>query len=55
MAKADQAKQMNKLGMEVVKVELRDTYVFSGQLHCDMAEVYREKGARIVPKPVTRC
>jgi len=38
----DQAEQMDKLGMEVVEVELRDAYAFGGGLHCCTADVYRE-------------
>ena len=37
-----QAEQMDKLGMEVVEVELRDAYAFGGGLHCCTADVYRE-------------
>ncbi|MDJ0629282.1 MAG: serine/threonine protein kinase [Rhodobacter sp.] len=37
-----QADQMDKLGMEVVEVELRDAYAFGGGLHCCTADVYRE-------------
>ena len=33
-----------KLGMEVVPVELRDAYAFGGGLHCCTADVYREGG-----------
>ena len=29
-----QAEQMDKLGMEVVEVDLRDAYAFGGGLHC---------------------
>ena len=32
----------NKLGMEVVPIELRDAYAFGGGLHCCTADVYRE-------------
>ena len=39
-----QAEQMDKLGMEVVEVELRDAYAFGGGLHCCTADVYREGG-----------
>ena len=35
---------MDKLGMEVVEVELRDAYAFGGGLHCCTADVYREVG-----------
>jgi len=37
-----QAEQMDKLGMEVVEVELRDAYAFGGGLHCCTADVYRD-------------
>ena len=37
-----QAEQMDKLGMEVVEVELRDAYAFGGGLHCCTADVCRE-------------
>ena len=37
-----QAEQLDKLGMEVVPVELRDAYAFGGGLHCCTADVYRE-------------
>ena len=37
-----QAEQMDKLGMEVLEVELRDAYAFGGGLHCCTADVYRE-------------
>ncbi len=33
---------MDKLGMEVVEVDLRDAYAFGGGLHCSTADVYRE-------------
>ncbi len=33
---------LDKLGMEVVPVELRDAYAFGGGLHCCTADVYRE-------------
>ena len=36
------AEQMDKLGMEVVEVDLRDAYAFGGGLHCCTADVYRE-------------
>ena len=36
-----QAEQLDKLGMEVVPVELRDAYAFGGGLHCCTADVYR--------------
>jgi len=37
-----QAEQMDKLGMEVVEVDLRDAYAFGGGLHCCTADVHRE-------------
>ena len=37
-----QAEQLDKLGMEVIEVELRDAYAFGGGLHCCTADVYRE-------------
>ena len=37
-----QAEQMDKLGMEVIEVDLRDAYAFGGGLHCCTADVYRE-------------
>ena len=37
-----QAEQLDKLGMEVIPVELRDAYAFGGGLHCCTADVYRE-------------
>ena len=37
-----QAEQLDKLGMEVVPVELRDAYAFGGGLHCCTADVFRE-------------
>ena len=36
------AEQLDKLGMEVIPVELRDAYAFGGGLHCCSADVYRE-------------
>jgi glycine amidinotransferase len=39
-----QAEQMDKLGMNVIEVELRDAYAFGGGLHCCTADVYREGG-----------
>jgi glycine amidinotransferase len=33
---------MDKLGMNVIEVELRDAYAFGGGLHCCTADVYRE-------------
>ena len=44
-----QAEQMDKLGMEVIEVDLRDAYAFGGGLHCCTTDVYREGGcARII-------
>ena len=37
-----QAEQLDKLGMEVLPIELRDAYAFGGGLHCCTADVYRE-------------
>jgi glycine amidinotransferase len=37
-----QADQLDKLGMEVIEVDLRDAYAFGGGLHCCTADVYRE-------------
>ena len=37
-----QAEQLDKLGMEVIEVDLRDAYAFGGGLHCCTADVYRE-------------
>ncbi len=37
-----QAEQMDKLGIEVVEVELRDAYAFGGGLHCCTVDVFRE-------------
>ena len=37
-----QAEQLDKLGMEVVLVDLRDAYAFGGGLHCCTADVYSE-------------
>ncbi|OLS02406.1 inosamine-phosphate amidinotransferase 1 [Tissierella creatinophila DSM 6911] len=37
-----QQEQMDKLGMNVVPVPLRDAYAFGGGLHCATADVYRE-------------
>ena len=38
------AEQLDRLGMEVVPVELRDAYAFGGGLHCCTADVRREGG-----------
>lgn len=37
-----QAEQLDRLGLEVVPVELRDAYPFGGGLHCCTADVWRE-------------
>ena len=37
-----QAEQLDKLGMEVLPVDLRDAYAFGGGVHCCTADVYRE-------------
>ena len=37
-----QAEQLDKLGMEVILVDMRDAYAFGGGLHCCTADVYRE-------------
>ncbi|MBA4782042.1 MAG: serine/threonine protein kinase [Rhizobiales bacterium] len=37
-----QMDQLDKLGVEVVPVKLRDAYAFGGGLHCCTADVYRE-------------
>ena len=39
-----QAEQLDRLGMEVIEVDLRDAYAFGGGLHCCTADVYREGG-----------
>ncbi|MCY4260339.1 MAG: serine/threonine protein kinase [Rhodobacteraceae bacterium] len=39
-----QAEQIDRLGMEVVEVDLRDAYAFGGGLHCSTADVLREGG-----------
>ena len=41
-AKTHLAEQLDKLGMEVVEVDLRDAYAFGGGLHCCTADVYRD-------------
>jgi len=33
---------MDKLGMNVIPVPLRDAYAFGGGLHCCTADVYRD-------------
>jgi len=37
-----QCDQLDKLGVEVVPVDLRDAYAFGGGLHCCTADVYRD-------------
>ncbi|MCY4005918.1 MAG: serine/threonine protein kinase [Rhodobacteraceae bacterium] len=37
-----QATQLDKLGFEVIEVDLRDAYAFGGGLHCATADVLRE-------------
>ena len=37
-----QADQIDKLGLEVVPIDLRDAYAFGGGLHCSTADVHRE-------------
>ena len=37
-----QAQQLDRLGMEVIEVELRDAYAFGGGLHCCTADVRRD-------------
>ena len=37
-----QAEQIDKLGMNVIEVDLRDAYAFGGGLHCCTADVMRE-------------
>jgi glycine amidinotransferase len=37
-----QAEQLDRLGMEVVPVKLRDAYPFGGGLHCCTADVWRK-------------
>ncbi len=39
-----QMEQMDKLGMNVIPVPLRDAYAFGGGMHCATADVYREGG-----------
>lgn len=39
-----QADQLDKLGLEVIPVDLRDAYPFGGGLHCCTADVRREGG-----------
>jgi len=34
---------MDKLGMEVIEVDLRDAYASGGGLHCCTADVYRAR------------
>ena len=33
---------IDKLGLEVIPIELRDAYAFGGGLHCSTADVFRE-------------
>ena len=37
-----QSEQLDKLGMEVIPVDMRDAYAFGGGLHCCTADVYCE-------------
>ncbi len=37
-----QAEQLDRLGMEVIEVDMRDAYAFGGGLHCCTADVLRE-------------
>ena len=37
-----QQEEMDKLGMNVIPVDLRGAYAFGGGLHCSTADVYRE-------------
>ncbi len=37
-----QMEQLDKLGMNVIPVPLRDAYAFGGGMHCATADVYRE-------------
>ena len=37
-----QAEQLDKLGMEVIPVDLRDAYAFGGGLHYCTADVYKK-------------
>lgn len=37
-----QAEQLDRLGMEVIEIDLRGAYAFGGGLHCSTADVYRE-------------
>jgi len=39
-----QADQLDRLGFEVVPVDLREAYAFGGGLHCATADVWREGG-----------
>ena len=41
-SEVNQQEQMDKLGMNVVPVHIRDAYAFGGGLHCSTADVYRE-------------
>ena len=37
-----QMEQLDKLGQNVIPVDLRDAYAFGGGLHCCTADVYRD-------------
>ena len=39
-----QMEQLDKLGQNVIPVDLRDAYAFGGGLHCSTADVRREGG-----------
>ena len=41
-SEVNQMEQMDKLGMNVIPVPLRDAYAFGGGIHCCTADVYRE-------------
>ena len=41
-SEVNQLEQMDKLGMNVIPVAMRDAYAFGGGLHCSTADVYRE-------------
>ena len=43
-SEVNQQEQMDKLGMNVIPVHIRDAYAFGGGLHCSTADVYREGG-----------
>ena len=38
----NRSEQLDKFGMEVIPVDLRDAYAFGGGLHCCTADVYRK-------------